>query len=207
MMATVTELGKHHDALLQRAGTGDLGAFDRLYREFAGYAYGIICRQTGQSPHAEDLLQQVFVKVFRELPEFRGDRPFRAWLRRACYFVVYDHWRRNDRLKTVPLEDDKLEQQMPTPSSEDQSEKGPEGNYIHAEIIRYARRLLDKLTPEKRMALIMHDFEGHTLEEAAEIIGVSKFTVRTRLVRARREFAKKAAKDKRLMQLIGRSES
>jgi len=204
MLATVTELETPHDDLVNQARAGDQAAFARLYREFSGFAYAALRRQLGSSPHVDDLLQQVFLKVYRELPEFLGDKPFRAWLRRACSFVVYDHLRQAKRHEAVSLDDDEREIQV---AGADASEEaaGPEGELLQIEIRRRAHRILDKLKPEKRMALVMHDFEGYTLDEAAEVLDCSRFTVRTRLTRARREFAKLAGKDRALMQLIGRS--
>jgi RNA polymerase sigma-70 factor (ECF subfamily) len=206
MLASVTELETPHVDLVNRARRGDQAAFATLYEEFAGYAFAILRRQLGSSPHVEDLLQQVFVKVYRELPEFQGDKPFRAWLRRACYFVVYDHLRKAKRHEAISLDDD--DRGIPIAEQEPgEAPADPERELLKAEIRRRSLTVLRKLKPEKRVALVMHDFEGHTLDEAAEVLGCSRFTVRTRVTRARREFAALAGKDKALMQLIGRSTS
>jgi RNA polymerase sigma-70 factor (ECF subfamily) len=206
MFAAVTDLRTPYDDLLVRAAEGDRSAFRQLYDEFSGYAYAMLRRQLGASPHVDDLLQQVFIKVYRELPEFRGEKPFRAWLRKACFFVVYDHLRRSRRHQTVPLNDEASPAEPASIAEQPQSCDGtPERALLQSEIRRNARRLLDRLTPEKRMALVMHDFEGHTLDEAAEILGCSRFTVRTRLVRARREFAALARKDRTMAILFERS--
>jgi len=203
MFAAVTDLKTPYDDLLVRASNGDRTAFRRLYDEFSGYAYSILRRQLGDSPHVDDLLQQVFVKVYRELPEFRGEKPFRAWLRRACFFVLYDHLRRSKRHAAISLDQMESPEELVASRSVDAtSEPTPEGAFLRAEIRKHTRRILEKLTPEKQMALVMHDFEGHTLDEAAEILGCSRFTVRTRLVRARKEFAQLARKDRRMAQLF-----
>jgi RNA polymerase sigma-70 factor (ECF subfamily) len=204
MLASVTELEIPQDDLVARSRAGDQAAFARLYQEFSGYAYAILRRQLGASPQVEDLLQQVFVKVYRELPAFQGDKPFRAWLRRACHFVIYDYLRQARRHEAIPLDDG--ERQIEVADQDPTGDPaGPESELLKAEIRRRALLILGKLKPEKRMALVMHDFEGHTLDEAAEVLGCSRFTVRTRLTRARREFAALAGKDRALMQLIGRS--
>ncbi len=193
----VHSLKNNHDECLGRAIKGDTTAFASLYREFAPFAYSILKRQLGSCPQVDDLLQQVFIKVYRELPVYKGDKPFRAWLRRACYFTVYDYLRQSKRHKAVSIEEESSIAHIQANCD------SPEFAYIQSEIKRHSLRNLDKLTAEKRMALVMHDFEGHSLDEIAEMFGVSKFTIRTRLVRARREFAGIATKNKRLMQLIG----
>ncbi|MFO8074273.1 MAG: RNA polymerase sigma factor [Polyangia bacterium] len=205
MPSAVTDLEQPHDDLIIRAAEGDLIAFGSLYDEFADYVHGILRRHLGSSPHVEDLLQKVFVKVLRDLPEFRGDRPFRAWLRRACYFAVYDHLREEARRSRVPLDEARLEkEEVSSWTGSEPAPEGPEREYVRAEIRRATREKLARLTPEKQMAIAMHDFEGHTLDECGEILGVSRYTVRTRLVRGRRELAALVRKDNRLMQLIGR---
>ncbi|MCP4601142.1 MAG: RNA polymerase sigma factor [Proteobacteria bacterium] len=205
-MTSISEMKVPVDELVNGIKSGDHVAFTRLYREFAGFAYAILRRHLGLSHHLEDLLQQVFLKVYRETPEFRGDRPFRAWLRRACYFVIYDHIRSVKKTTFESLDaidsDNIIYKQA---LIDDRKTDNPEHSLMEVETLKRLHVILNKLSPEKRMALVMHDFEGHTMGEVAEILECSKFTVRTRLVRARREFANKAKKDKALMQCLGRS--
>lgn len=206
MAENVADLRPEHQDLINLARQGDSAAFYQLYTAYSSYVYAILRRHLGSSPHVEDLLQQVFLKIYKDLPEFRGDRPFRAWLRRACCFAIYDHFRKTSRNPEVYLDDDFDIQHFQNGSPAEYGRaSGPEEDYVKSEIRKRTHKILDKLKPDKRMALVLHDFEGHTLDEVAEILGVSKFTVRTRLIRGRREYAQLAQKDRELMQLIGRS--
>lgn len=201
MMAEVKKLETPLDDLIARAVAGDHAAFRELYREFSGVVYATLLRHLGSVPEIEDLVQTVFLKVYREFSDFRGEKPFRAWLKRACLYVVYDHLRsaKSHPRESVDL-DERLGERLP-----DHSAQTPEAAYEKSEIARITYAALDKLKPEKRIALVMHDFEGYTMDEVADVLGCSKFTVRTRLVRARREFTEHAKKNGVLSQLISRS--
>jgi RNA polymerase sigma-70 factor (ECF subfamily) len=172
MFATVINLAEQQRDMVSRAGAGDKENFRQLYNEYAPYAYGVLRRLMGDSPHIEDVLQQVFVKVFRELPEFKGDRPFRSWLGRACCLTVYNHHRKERRHEAVPFEDNEGAAVSTAAQGMGGSDRGPERAFIEAEIHRRTHLVLDKLTPAKRMAIMMCDFEGMSLKEAAEILGM-----------------------------------
>lgn len=203
MAKQITDLKTPYEDLISKARRGDQAAFYQIYEGFSGFAYAIFRRHLGNSPDVEDLMQQVFVKVYLELSEYRGDRPFRAWLRRACHFAIYDYLRASKRVDD-PVEDDRLEEAN-RDSAETSEPPNPEVSFVKAEIRHHTRRIMNTMTAEKRMALFMHDFEGHTLLEISKILGCSMFTVKTRLVRARREFTAKAKKDTGLRQLLNRS--
>ena len=203
MAAEVKKLETPLHDLIAQAVAGDHAAFGELYREFAGVVYATLSRHLGPVPAVEDLVQTVFLKVYREFSDFRGEKPFRAWLKRACLYVVYDHLRstKSSASESVGLEE-RDEGREP-----DNLERTPEAEYVKSEIARLTYAALDKLKPEKRIALVMHDFEGYTMDEVADVLRCSKFTVRTRLVRARREFTDHAKKNEALKQLIYRSVS
>jgi RNA polymerase sigma-70 factor (ECF subfamily) len=203
MTAEVQKLETPLNDMIARAVAGDHIAFGALYREFAGVVYATLAKSLGHVPAVEDLVQTVFLKVYRELSEFRGEKPFRSWLKRACMFVVYDHLRstRSRASESVPL-DDGVEGRLP-----EDEEQNPATDYERAEILRLTYAALETLKPEKRIALLMHDFEGHTMGEVAEVLGCSEFTVRTRLVRARQELTASLKKNQKLKQLVSRSVS
>jgi RNA polymerase sigma-70 factor, ECF subfamily len=200
MSGKVSELQAPLDALIARAVDGDRVAFGALYRELSGTVYATICRQLGPSPDVEDLVQKVFLKVHRELVEFRGEKPFRAWLKCACGFIVCDHLRERSAKKREAFQRWSSEQEIVAGSSAET----PEHELLQSEIRRMTYQALEKMKPEKRMALVMHDFEGFTLLEIAEMMRCSKFTARTRLVRGRRDFAAVVKRNTELMQLIDR---
>lgn len=203
MVAEVKKLETPLDDLIAQAVAGDHAAFGELYREFAGVVYATLSRHLGPVQAVEDLVQTVFIKVYREFSDFRGEKPFRAWLKRACLYVVYDHLRSTKSSERESVDRDHQVEGRAVHNLE----QTPEAEYVKSEIARLTYEALAKLTPEKRIALVMHDFEGYTMDEVADVLGCSKFTVRTRLVRARREFTDHAKKNNALKQLISRSVS
>jgi RNA polymerase sigma-70 factor (ECF subfamily) len=201
MAENITHLQSPLDEVIARAVEGDHAAFRELYREFVDVVYAVVYQALGENPDVEDLVQKIFIKLFREFPEYRGEKPFRAWLKMTCQFVLYDHLRNRGG-----THNDKSDGYLSEEANSFESDSdSPERCFVKSETWRLAYAVLDKLKPDKRMALVMHDFEGYTMEEVAEVMGCSKYTVRSRLVRARREFAEKVKKNKALMQLIIRS--
>ncbi|MSR07108.1 MAG: sigma-70 family RNA polymerase sigma factor [Gemmatimonadetes bacterium] len=76
------------DQNLVRAQAGDQVAFESLYRQYAGRVYGLCLRLSADQPRAEELTQDVFVRVWEKLPSFRGESAFSSWLYRLAVNVV-----------------------------------------------------------------------------------------------------------------------
>ena len=84
-------------ALVERARGGDRGAFDELYRRHADLVWSRLGRLLGPDPEREDLLQQIFFEVFRDLWRFRGEAAFRTFLYRVVVNIACDHLKRRAR--------------------------------------------------------------------------------------------------------------
>jgi RNA polymerase sigma-70 factor (ECF subfamily) len=153
--------------------------FDAIYEAEFDYVYRVLTRLVGAS-EAEDLVQEVFLVVHRRLPEYRGDARITTWLFRIAYHVAGAHVRR-ERLRRRFLGllgiEAKIRAQLAN-NAEDLAE---------VEAVRLA---LQRLSFEKRSALVLHEVEGWSCEEIAESVGVPVGTVHTRLHHARRDFAR-----------------
>lgn len=134
----------------------------------------------GPRSNLEDLVQEVFLRAYRSLPNFRGQAPFDAWLRRICARVAYDEIRSCSsgvRLELIEVE------------AADHNAEGLE----RREAIRHLMRIIDNLPDQNRIVLILHDVEGYTAEEIRLVVGVKSVnTVRSRLRLARAELHRRA---------------
>ena len=168
-------------ALIARAREGDTSAFKQLFRRHQGTVSRIVYRMIGPSPDVEDVVQDVFLNVYRSLPSFRGDAKFSTWLYRLATNVTRMHLRRGRSRPRFTDTD------VPETSRDGKPQDTPEVQVERAERVRALYRLLDSLSEKKREVLVLHDLEGVPAKEIAQALEIPVLTVRTRLFYARKE--------------------
>jgi RNA polymerase sigma-70 factor (ECF subfamily) len=166
--------------LIARAAGGDAVAFRHLYEAHRERVARLAYRVLGARHEIEDVIQEVFVQVYRSLPDFRGQAKFGTWLHRVTINVVLMHRR---AAKSRPIfAEPALDDRVPGPN-----DTAPDDDAERRERIRAFGRLLDRLADKKRVVFVLHDLEGVAPSEIAQIVGAPVLTVRTRLFYARRE--------------------
>lgn len=184
------------DPVVERARAGDEAAFRELYLKHRGQVTRLVTRMVGPSPDVDDLVQDVFLHVYRSLPSFRGDARFSTWLYRLTVNVTKMYFRRKQsrpRFADVPVPEAPRESR-PTLAPDEASER--------EERLAALYRLLDRLSDKKRTVLVLHDFEGLPADRIAEIVGAPVMTVRTRLFYARKELYSALAEDPALAPVV-----
>ena len=157
-----------------RARAGDAGAFRELYEAHVGRVHALVLRLERDPSTAEELVQDVFVLAWRALSDFRGDAQVSTWLHRIAVNAVLEHHRktaRRERRVTLADDLDLLGASTPAPD---------------AGLDLDLRAALDTLPPGARAVFLLHEVEGYTHEEIAEMTGVTAGTCKTQLFRARR---------------------
>jgi RNA polymerase sigma-70 factor (ECF subfamily) len=180
------------DPLIQRAQRGEESAFNELFRRHRGDVTRLVFRVIGPSTDVEDVVQDVFVHVYRSLPRFRGDSKFSTWLYRLTVNVARMHLRKGrsrPRFVDVPVPEAPADR-LPVERPDQRVEK--------AERVAALYRLLDELSEKKRTVLVLHDFEGVPAKDIAEMVEAPVLTVRTRLFYARKELYAAIARDPKL---------
>lgn len=168
-------------ALIARAQEGDTVAFRQIFVRHRGDVTRIVYRMLGPSADVEDVVQDVFLNVYRSLPSFRGDAKFSTWLYRLATNVTRMHLRRGrSRPRFADVEVPEAPRDSAPPDT-------PEVQVEKAERVRALYRLLETLSEKKREVLVLHDLEGVPAKEIAEMAGIPVLTVRTRLFYARKE--------------------
>lgn len=153
-------------------------SWDEIVAEHGARVYRWAYRLTGNTYDAEDLTQDVFVRVFRSLSTYRPGS-FEGWLHRITTNLFLDGVRRSARLRTSPLLDEGGLDRLPG------AEPDP-GQLIHdAGLDPDVVRALHALAPDFRQVVLLADVEGRTSQEIADALGVKPATVRTRLHRGR----------------------
>jgi RNA polymerase sigma factor (sigma-70 family) len=165
-------------ALVQRARGGDVGAFEALYVAHAGRVYALALRLTADALAARELTQDVFVRAWESLPEFRGDAAFTTWLHRIA---VNAHLmqRRGDKRRAARVALASDEDDLADVSAQSVARSEDVGAAIDLE------RAVAKLPPGVRRAFVLHDVEGYSHEEIARMTGLAAGTLRAQLHRAR----------------------
>jgi RNA polymerase sigma-70 factor, ECF subfamily len=160
---------------IRRAQSGDVEAFELLYREHSGRIYAL-CRRlkAGDSVDATELLQDVFIKAWRKLGTFRGDCAFSSWLHRLAVNTMLENARADQRrvARVLPMEDTSRLAGAARSSSVD--------------LKMDMENAIASLPKGARLAFVLHDVEGYQHQEIAEQLSVSVGTVKAQLHRARR---------------------
>lgn len=162
------------------ASTGITGApptWEELVREHTPMVYRLAYRLTGNQHDAEDLTQDVFLKVFRSLHTFTPGT-FEGWLHRITTNAFLDRARRNQRLRIDPFED---------AGEREQGGIGqPDTTLDDADLAPDLARALAAIQPEQRVAVVLCDVEGLSYDEVSRVLDVNPGTVRSRIHRGRK---------------------
>ncbi len=159
---------------IQKAQVGDRRAFEQLYRENVGRVFAVCLRMAGENGRAEELTQDVFVRVWEMLPTFRGESAFPSWLHRVAVNVVLVDFRsRKRRDSRVTIAEDPVELEV-------EGEKAYSGEAIDLE------KAIARLPEQARAIFVLHDIEGYKHEEIAEMMGLAVGTSKAQLHRARK---------------------
>ena len=175
-------------SLVSRCLGGDEAAWEDLVRQHTRQIYGLCYRFTGSGAEAQDLTQEVFLRVFRTLKTFRSaEGSFGTWLARVARNLLIDHYRRTRQERvTDPIEEQLavLEEKGATASERpDRAVAGREAS----EILQAA---LQKLSPDLREAVILRDLQEMEYREIAQVLGIPEGTVKSRINRGRAELAR-----------------
>ena len=161
---------------------GDREAFRLLFEAYKDRVFSIACYSLGDKAAADDITQQIFVKLFTRIGQFRGDSEFTTWLYRLVINSCLDERRRQRRL--LPVAEF-------TPMRKGAYRKSPETGYERREIAGSVREAIGGLKPKMRLPILLKYIEGLSYEEIAEVLGCSKGTVASRLNRAHKALAKR----------------
>jgi RNA polymerase sigma-70 factor (ECF subfamily) len=173
--------------LLPACRQGDQAAWRELVARHTRKVFGLAYRFTGRVDEAEDLTQEVFVKVYRTLDRYHnGDGSFSAWLMAVARNQAIDHYRRRrqEHLHRVEEEPASLEARA-------SGEEGPLRQLERDERVRLVHRGLRSLPPELREPLILCDLQGLPYEEISDALKIPLGTVKSRINRGRLELAKR----------------
>ncbi len=163
----------------------DPSDFAAVFSEYERPIYNYLFRMTQNQAEAEDLTQETFIRVHRNLSSFRGDSSLSTWIYRIATNVSLDHFRRRTTQQSkaaAPLEEAK-----PNVEWANEAPSSPEQQTAQSEMSACVDGHIERLPPSYRAALVLHDMQGLKNREIAEVLDCSLSTVKIRLHRARKK--------------------
>lgn len=169
--------------VIEACQQGDRAAFQLLFETYKDKVFSIaVYSSGGDRAVADDVTQQIFLKLFTAIRQFRGESEFTTWLYRLVVNACLDEKRRRRRLlpwgETVA---------MRNPSDKKPQEK----QYARLEVAEAVREAIGELKPKFRLPILLKYIEGLSYEEIASVMGCSKGTVASRLNRGHSQLAKR----------------
>jgi RNA polymerase sigma-70 factor (ECF subfamily) len=173
--------------LLEQCLRGDGSAWEELVRHHNRRVYNLCYRFTGNAHEAEDLTQEVFLRVYRTLRSYRAAHGgFPTWLTSVTRNLLIDHYRRTRRDRLT----DSLDDQMGQVEQKETAARRPDEAALAGELGGQIQRALGKLSPDLREAVILRDLQELDYREIQNVLGVPEGTVKSRINRGRIELAR-----------------
>ena len=185
--------------LVERCLSGDDAAWETIVTSYARRIYNLGYRYTSRREEAEDLTQEIFIRVYQNLKSYRPEAgSFQNWVFKVARNLIIDHYRQSRRfrqtggseeLETLELAEEKL--------------PNPQRAVERSEATRFLRDGLASLSPELKEAVILRDLEGMAYQEIAELLSIPEGTVKSRINRGRIELARLLGKRRAQAERLG----
>ena len=180
--------------LVSRCLDGDEAAWEELVRQHTRQVYGLCFRFTNSAQEAQDLTQDVFLRVFKTIKTFRSaEGSFHTWLARVTRNLLIDHYRRTRQERVT----DSIEEQLPMLQEKGAAAAGrPDQALAGREASEILQATLQKLSPDLSEAVILRDLQEMEYREIADVLDIPEGTVKSRINRGRAELARLLRKQK-----------
>jgi RNA polymerase sigma-70 factor, ECF subfamily len=173
--------------LVQRCLQGEGSAWEELVRRHTRRVYNVCYRFVGNRTEAEDISQEVFLRVYRTIGSYRSAHGgFATWVTSVTRNLLIDHYRRTKRDRLT----DSLDDAMPVVENKESVGRRPDEQALLGELSSQVQSALTRLSPELREAVILRDLQQLEYAEIQQVLEVPEGTVKSRINRGRIELAK-----------------
>jgi len=189
-LARAPEVSAQESLFVLRLKANEDAAYDELVRTYNASIFHVAYRMLGDSAEASDVVQEIFIKVFRNIGSFKGEAALKTWIFRIALSEILNRlrwWKSRHRSSTVSLDD------SPANGHEYHvADSGPSPEEIleSKEKEMAIQEALGKLSSEHRSIIVLRDIEGFSYTEIADVLGISMGTVKSRLARGREDLKK-----------------
>ncbi|MCZ6819732.1 MAG: RNA polymerase sigma factor [Calditrichaeota bacterium] len=169
-------------ALLQGCRRGDRQAQRALYDQYKDWVFGIAYRMSNHQQQAEDITQEVFIRLFRKIDSFRGDSAFSSWLYRLAMNVCINHLKKEKKYRERILNE--------LSNSQNQNTSFAKGEKPTFDMKPYLEKAIRALPEGYRAVFVLYQIEGYGHREIARMLNISEGTSKSQLHKARLELRK-----------------
>jgi len=175
-----------HDekALIKEAQRGNILAFESLVKKYDRHVLQLAYNMVNNTQDAEDIYQEVLVRVYKNLHRFEFKSEFSTWLYRVVVNYCINFQKKSRRLKTYYIDNEFQNGDENWKKSVKSEEQNPEEFFLNLELSREIETALQQLSPKQKSVFVLRHYHGHKLKEIAEIIKCSEGTVKNYLFRA-----------------------
>src|SRR3989454_4967179 len=185
------ELTAQEAQFVSRLQANEDAAYDELVRVYSTSIYHVAYRMLGDGADASDVVQDIFLKIFRNIRGFKGEAALKTWIFKIAFSEILNRlrwWKRRHRYATLSLDE--------SPNGNTPGDGVADGGPTPEEVLQAKERedaiqqALRRLSHEHRSIIVLRDIEGFSYTEIADVLGISMGTVKSRLARARADLKK-----------------
>lgn len=171
-----SEMGQSEQKIIRKAAAGDRMAFRELVLEHSHAMFRLAWRLTSDESTAEDIVQEAFIKAWRKLGNFRMESSFKSWLHRITVNTAMDYLRKQSRRQQFETEEPEWESRHIASESA--------GHDRQLDIRQQTEAAMMDLSEIERSALLLKHFEGHSINEIAQILEITTGACKQAIFRA-----------------------
>lgn len=166
------------ESLIREAANGDVSSFEKIFKTHADFVFNVSLRIVGSREDAEEVSQEVFLKVYDKLQSFRSESKLKTWIYRITVNMAINHSKKESKKVKANVPYDETDVVCESKDSVDVNLKQKH----HQGLIK---RLLDALTPDQRACIVLRSIDGLSYEQIAGTLNININAVRSRIKRAR----------------------
>ena len=171
------------EELVEKIKKGDIDVYEEIIKKYENKVCGIIYHMIKNQNDVEDLAQEVFIKVYKNLSKFKGDSSLYTWIYKITVNLCLDEVKKRKNIiyldEKLEVEDGELERELPS------SDKTQVELYEEKELKEKLHKCIGKLPEKQRVMIVLRDIKGFSYEEISEITSVKLGTVKSQINRAR----------------------
>lgn len=171
------------EELVEKIKKGDVDAYEEIVKKYENKVFGIIYHMIKNQNDVEDLAQEVFIKVYKNLPRFKGDSSLYTWIYKITVNLCLDEMKKRKNIvyldEKLEVEDGELERELPS------SDKTQVELYEEKELKEKLHKCICKLPEKQKVMIVLRDIKGFSYEEISEITSIKLGTVKSQINRAR----------------------
>lgn len=171
------------EELVEDVKKGNIDAFEDIVKKYENKVYGIVFHMMKNQNEVEDLAQEVFLKVYKNLDRFKGDSSLYTWIYKITVNLCLDELKKRKNIiyldEKINVEDGEIDKELPS------NERSQEELYEDKELKENLHRCINKLPDKQKMMIVLRDIKGFSYDEIAKITNNKIGTVKSQINRAR----------------------